>query len=227
MLSHRVIERITGLLVLAFVVSFIGATVAGAVSIDASRGEIGETLRAIAQNPEAVTHFSLVLAASVFVTLSAAGFYLTFRPHGRNLALLGGSWFFAGGLLAVINDVLTLGLVEIAQDYVAANGNHADAVETLAHSFAATGSVFLNVGRSLIGVGILAFGVLIVRSRAVPRALGWIGIAAGILYQLIWFVGAGNVLGILGLIAHFSLLLLILVLGGWLLVPGTAEANTA
>lgn len=226
MLSKRVIEQIAGVLLLAVIVTLIGTFASSPVQVDASRAGIGQSLEALAQDPGSHRMtMSLYLAGSLIVIVAAGALYLTFRPHGRDVALFGAFGWLAGGVLQAVSNAIVIVLADIAQDFAAASGAQAAAMETLARSFIQAGDVLLNAAFTAIGIGAFAFGVLIVRSRPVSRWLGWIWIVSGVLLQLVWF-GTDNILGIVGVFGNFASLLVILILGGWLLVRGTREAVT-
>jgi hypothetical protein len=224
MLSQRVIERITGILLLAVIGTLLGAFVVSPIQVDASRAGIGQSLRALANDPGAHRiNMAFFLAGSLIVIVAAGGMYLTFRPNGRDLALFGAIGLIAGGVLQAVSNGLAIVLADIAQDYAAANGAQAAALETIARSFTQAGDVLLNAAFTAVGVGTFAFGILIVQSRPVSRWLGWIWIMSSILLQLIWF-GAENILGIVGVFGNFASIIIMLILGGWLLLGGTRES---
>jgi hypothetical protein len=118
------------------------------------------------------------------------------RSAGDGLARWTGNLAIIGFAVAAIDGFRALSLQpQIADAYVAADNSAKAAI-------AATGVTGIDpdgwLAFGAVGVWALATSVLILRTAAFPRVLGYLGIAVGILYGL---VVAGNYLGIPQLIA--------------------------
>jgi hypothetical protein len=83
----------------------------------------------------------------------------------------------------------------------------------------------LSVGVTFLGLGSLAYGVLIILTRAVPRVLGWLGAVAVLMSVGAWLPRVDeNLYPVFALLA-IPYMLWQLGLGIWLLLRGTREAE--
>jgi hypothetical protein len=69
-------------------------------------------------------------------------------------------------------------------------------------------------------LSLFAFGALVIRSRAVPRGLGWMALATGVLIPAFW-VGLWPV----GMVGMLLAAIWLVLLGVWMVVSGTREAE--
>ncbi len=77
-----------------------------------------------------------------------------------------------------------------------------------------------------MGLGIFAYGVLMIRSRSVLRALGWLGAVAGILaFAGTWLPRVDESLYAVWIALSSPILLWQIGLGLWLLIRGTKQAR--
>ena len=74
-----------------------------------------------------------------------------------------------------------------------------------------------------IALGVLAYGVLMVRTGALPRWMGWVGVISGAVIVLSWIEFAhDNIEGVL-LIGQLIGLMFAVFAGGYLLLNGTRQ----
>ncbi len=84
----------------------------------------------------------------------------------------------------------------------------------------------LSVGITFLGLGIFAYGVLMIRSRAVLRALGWLGAVAGVLaFAGTWLPRVDVNLYAVWIALSSPVLLWEIGLGLWLIIRGTKQAE--
>ena len=227
MVTQRNIERLTGLVFLALLASII---IGFAISpeMDTNREEFTDTLVDIATHPRETAAFLGVVVVGHLLTVALAGFlYLVFRPHERNLALLGSFAFVAAGAVFMGADAVTFALRSLAEDFLVARGAEGSAIFSNARALALAGEFFIGVGFTFIALAVLAYGALVIWSGAVPHALGWLSAAGGALLPFFWLIPIADGFWIVGFIGLMLILLLQLLLGGWLLVRGTQEPNGA
>ncbi len=232
MLSNRTNERLTGALLVASIVALLGHIVA-VIPIgtpDFSAGKTPEILEFIAQARDGVlTNMVFLLIYGFLVIPSALALYVAFRLHERTMALFSAFSLAVHGLSVILFNILFLVVMESAEEFTETSGAEADAVATVANTFL----VFLfrvqGAAWIFLGLGLVPLGILIVRSGAMARWVGWLGVVSGIggffggvvmLYEV--SVGAAAIL--VG-IASFSPFVFILILGIRLIVRETREAN--
>ena len=222
MLTKTAIHRITGVLLLAFLAAIIVA-LSTSTGIDTWEKDFHETIQEVVDNKGRFwTSTAFLGLSSVLAVALGAVMYVTFSPHERTLALLGVFGFLLVGAALMVGTFTAEALGDLASDYKRTHGPSAEIIATTARPFShMTENMMFSGMAALPTLGMLAFGGLIVWSRAVPRWLGWLGIASGILTPIIfafWLIGIIGVM--LGLIWLF-------LMAGWLILRGTTEAEAS
>ena len=114
------------------------------------------------------------------VSLAGLALYMTFRKHYPTLAMFGGFGFASHGLFVVLTAAVLLAGLRFPQEF-ATFGAESGPVAGIASSLELTMD---KIGKSafvFLGLGLLPVGVLILRTGAVARWIGWLGSAAGVL----------------------------------------------
>ena len=228
MQAKRGIERLSGiLLLLALVTSIVAAGLASSVGeYNLAPDEVGDTLRRVANNQglhQAEIGFDL---ASYVLTIALAGaLYLAFSSRDRLLALLGTLGFASAGVILAVHDIPWFVLPSVAGDFVAASGAEAVALQNTGRVVMLTANWGLSVGVTFLGLGSLAYGVLVVSTRAVPRALGWLGAVAVLMSAGAWLPRVDESLYPIFALTAIPYMLWELGLGIWLLLRGTRETG--
>ena len=179
MLSEKGIKRLTGFLFL-----FILATSAlsGGLTVELDPDQIANTLRNIAEDPgkyrisiafDLVSHMAIIAIASAL--------YLTFNKYNRQLALFGTLWRVVEGVIMAFTELNNFVLLEVAQNFLSATGTKAVALETSAQSIILVSNLGVTIGLAFLVLGHLAYSILFVSSKAVPRPLSWLGVVASII----------------------------------------------
>jgi len=109
-------------------------------------------------------------------------------------------------------------LLEVAQNLLSATGTRAVTLETSAQSIILVSNLGVTIGLAFLVLAHLAYSILFVSSKALPRPLGWLGVVASV----IGIVGAllGLVITDLLFILTGGIIIVMLyeiVLGIWLL----------
>jgi hypothetical protein len=228
MQSKTGIERLSGvLLLLVLVTSIVAAGLASAVGeYNIAPDEVGDTLRRVANKQglhQAEIAFDLV---SYVLTVALAGaLYLVFSSRNRLLALLGTLGFASAGVILAVHDIPWFVLPSVAEDFVSASGAEAVALQNTGRVVMLTANWGLSVGVTFLGLGSLAYGVLMVLTRAVPRALGWLGAVAVLMSAGAWLPRVDENLYPAFALLAIPYMLWQLGLGIWLLLRGTREAE--
>ena len=229
MLSKRNLERTAGLILLALLASLI-VSFATSVEIDIERGfEFGESLVDIATHPRQYTgSLALGIVADLLAVALGAAVYLVFRSHERNLALLGAFAFVAAGATFMVADVAAIALRSLAEDFLKAlstGSTQTISIESSARGVAVFWNFGVLAGTTFIALALLAYGALIAWSRAIPRELGWLAVAAGALLLFFWVSPVVDVFWVVGFIGLVLTMLTMLLVGVWLITRGTKEAS--
>jgi cbb3-type cytochrome oxidase subunit 3 len=225
------IDRLSGVLLLLVVVtSIVAAGLASGVdpvdSYNVGPDKVGILLQRVADNQALhQAEIAFDLASYVLIVAFAGVVYFAFSPHNRPLALLGTLGLAAGGVILAVHDIPWFALPTIAAGFVSASGAEAVALQNTGHALILMAMWGLSVGVTFLGLGALAYSVLMVWSRAVPRALGWLGAFSGLLLSAgVWLPRVDENLYSVFVFMGVPYLLWELGLGIWLLLRGTKEA---
>ena len=227
MLSKRDIDKLAGVLfILIFVTFDTGITLFGGANIDSARDEIRDSLQEVIDDQEIfVTRIAFFLAASLVLVAASAALYLLFSPHGRPLALFGLVGLMTSGVWLAIDQMAQFSLLYLARDFVDGVVASPDSLVSVARAIAAVSSPSYNTSLTLLGLGVLSTGVLIVRARAAPDWLGWLAVVSGIFLLMTFSLASGvDSIRIVRLIGVLGTLFFFLFLGIWLLRTGSPEA---
>lgn len=160
MFSKRDIERLTGVLLVASFVAFLGHVV--------TLGTLGA----------GATTIQFVFIYGILIFLSAVALYVTFRPHEEILALFGSVALAAHGLLIVLTCTFLLAGLVFPQEFATfgaeTDAGVASAIESTMDKIRTSSFIFLCLG-------LAPLGVLIAWSGAVARWVGWAAIVGGTL----------------------------------------------
>jgi small-conductance mechanosensitive channel len=149
-------------------------------------------------------------------------FYLIFCSYYRTLALFGGLGFVTTGAIWLMMDRPAFAMHQLALEYSAASGAAAGAIAEKAAQLALWGAYSMAVPAILLALGLFCFGVLIIRSAAVNRLIGWLAVAAGIIFLAsVPFTFQHSLVSD---IAYYAAEFWILVMGLWLVVRGVKTA---
>lgn len=128
------------------------------------------------------------------VSLTGLALYMTFRKHDPILAMFGGFGFASHGLFVVLTAAVLLVGLRFPQEF-ALFGAESGPVAGIASSLELTMD---KIGKSafvFLGLGLLPVGMLILRTGAVARWIGWLGSAAGVMGFFGSLAGLAGILG--------------------------------
>ena len=224
MFSEKSLKRLTGFLYL-----FILATSALSGGLTVGRKtdpeKIGNTLRNIAEDPEKYRiGITFDLVSHMAIIAIASALYLTFNKYNRQLALFGTLWRVVEGVIMVFTEINNLVLLGVAENYLAATGTKAEALEITARGIILMENWGVTFGLVFLALGALAYNILFISRNAVPQPLGWIGVIASVLGIV------GTVLGLVipNLLFVLTIGIIIMMLyeiafGVWLLSSGNSQ----
>jgi len=229
MVPNKRIVWLTGiLLVTIFVISSIAAGLAGSVGdYNIPPEEIGNLLRLIANHKELhMAEIGFDFFSYIVTAVLATALFIVFSPYSRLLALLGTVGLVSGGVILAVHDIPHFVLPWVAESFVLTNGAEAATLQYLGNVILMTAMWGLSIGVTFLGLGFSAYGVLFIKSKAVPLIFGWIGVISGILLAGgVWLPRYDESLYSLFVILASPLGLWQLVLGIWLMVKGVRGGN--
>ena len=225
MFSKRGIDYLAGSLLLGIVVTVVASLAVAPVGNEMFREDTAKILMDIAGDSGLFATFIILdLASNLLGIAGAAALYLVFRSHDRNLALLGSVGFLAASVILLTGDMIMIALESLAKDYAAATGAGAAAVLLSVRPIGLmVDSVFVMGGTGL-ALGFLSYGLLVLRTGAVPKWIGYVGILGGIVIPFGWLLFVDSDLQAIGFIGTAIGLLFSLLTGGWLVWKGSKEA---
>lgn len=224
MVPRKVIERSTGGLMLLTVGSLV-ALMASGYGIGAEEQYFREDFPTLTRHLERF-NVSLVVGAiaSLLLIVTGAALSSTLRSRDSLLASIGSFGLLAAGIVMLINIAAGRSLYDLAAQWRDAGGTEGDPVWTAARSIALIYEGLAGFSMMLLVGSLLAFGAAVLQQAVVPRWLGWLGVAGGVVLVLgltlgavtdhAWYLIMGSVL--LGLIW-------LLLTGAWLLLRGASE----
>jgi Domain of unknown function (DUF4386) len=235
------IDRAIGFLLLLVAGLTVGGFLVGASlgEVDPfARGDVVVMLRTVNDHfGQWVVSLAAYIATDVLVISVAAGLFLAFQDRGPLLALAGAFSLVAAAVLFMVHEAGAMTLAFLAQDFLADGGpggvpagDQVILETTRAVSVAqALAALF---GQTLMGVGVLAFGALMIwapaGSRNPPRWIGVAGVLGGASMLATWLFVVDHLAGGgVTLLAELAIVVMLVALGTWLvrhpghrLVPG-------
>jgi len=181
MLSEKGIKRLTGFLFL-FILATSALSGGLAVELNADPDQIANTLHNITEDPEKYRiSITFDLVSHMAIIAIASALYLMFNKYNRQLALFGTLWRVVEGVIMVFTELNNFILLEVAQNFLSATGTRAATLETSAQSIILVSNLGVTIGLAFLVLGHLAYGILFISSKAVPRPLGWLGVVASVI----------------------------------------------
>jgi hypothetical protein len=215
--------RLAGAMFLLYIATAFPLTMmAGRVS--AGDG-IAAKLASIAQHVP-LMRLTIVLSwiVAIEALLLAVALYAITRDIDRDLALLGFTFRAAEGVLNAIT-FTSMGQLWLATDGAAAAP---EAVHALGEMFFKVETWQFLTSATLFSLGSTVFSWLLLRGRAIPVSLAWLGVVASLLLVAVL---PARLVGVAGSplteVVWLPMLVFELVLGVWLLTKGVAPAPPA
>ena len=233
-LSRRNIQRAAAVLLLLYVLATTVAIVArlsapgGLMLItpisDAAGEPGGEWARFGLDRPWYDASHGANLAGSFLLVAAAAISYRVFRDKEPTLALTGASMFLGA---AFFTGAAAIFLMALGQGYYAPISSEdtitaRDGLHLLQALLEPLRALSGRVAFTFAALGSLAYGGLIAWNGSLPRWLGWLGLAAGLLMFFIWREEAAA----LHRLGGGAYLLWLTLLAGWLFFRGTPDAGS-
>ncbi len=235
------IDKVTGVvlaaLILLSIVGFVAGTPLGEVDPFA-RSDVEEMLRTINDNFGLWTA-SLVpfVVQDVLVVAMAALLYLAFRDRSHTLALVGAFAIVAGSMAAMMHEVGAMTLAFLAADFLGQGGPGVIAagdpiILEAARTVSVSQALSALFAQTLLGVGVIAIGTLLIWSpagqRNPPRWLGAAGLVGGLGMIGTWVFLVDHMAGGgLTLVAELAILVMLGGLAVWFLRRPAEDQATA
>jgi hypothetical protein len=221
----RGVERLAGItgLLISFLV--VGAIFTG-LDIFPEMVNMQEDLAFLGENLERLRINTLVwFINSILIILFGPLILMGFIPYGRSSAYLAAFLITTTGIIYLFFALQGFNLIHLVRDFMDIGEGEAD-FGVLAYHIMITKANLQLAAYSLAGISSLILGLLIIRTGLIPKFIGWLAIAGGMIYGGMGWVSTDNLLFTLGrLLFVISLILLgaILLLRG----PGEKEGKSA
>ena len=175
MLTKRGFDRLAGILFISIFVAFAVALLFGGTEVNWDRDKIEESLADVIDNQEIYfTNQAFFLLGGLTLITAAGPLFLLFRPHGRELAIFGLVGLLTSGVIICMATAVNISLTILARDFVDGVVASPDALLSTARAFAFLGvAVPFATAFTLLGLGVISIGLLILQRRAFPD--GWDG----------------------------------------------------
>ncbi len=160
------------------------------------------------------------------MTVASAALYQVFKAHDRMLALFGLVGVLTAGLLITVAALFQFAAFFLARDFVDGVAD-AGALASTARAVAVLSNISFITGLTMLGAGMLPLGVLMIRTGAAPRWLGYWAVVSSILMLAGWIAYISDAAFTVPAIGAVLAVLFFLALGTWLLRRGTPEATSA
>ncbi len=193
---------------------------------DDSAGKIARGLQEHHERLLVIAYLSVVYATAFLIYL--CGLYNSLRGDTDRHRILGSLVLIGGVLFVTLHAVSDIGITGLVGAKLASFGSQHD--PGVPYTLFLTTYALESVGDVFGSLCFLAAGLLVIKSAALPRWLGWVSILAGIALFLQGF-GLGGVIAsfglVLDLIGFVLLLIFVLVSSVILLKRETALSNIA
>jgi hypothetical protein len=226
-ISRTSLDRTTGiLLIFAFCTSMVAAALSFQVGdYNIVSSEIGTLLGQIAEKSTIhIAEIGVDLFSYMLTIGLGAALYVLLSPYHRLFALLGTFGFTSGAIILAAHDIPHFVLTTIAKEFVAATGSQAEILMSIGFITLQTAMWGLSIGIAFLGLGGLFYGLALIKSEVVHKAIGWLGVTSGLLIAAgVWMPRFDQALFTLftSLAAPFGIWQL--ALGLWLLIKGSKE----
>jgi hypothetical protein len=227
---NRAIGAVFIVLPALVVVAVILLLITVGAGVDPARGRIAESLQDINDNELAyLLSLALDTASNVVGVATAAAAYILFRERDRALALVAFAGLLAASATFMIVDIGGFTLHRLAEDLAEGGaGGVGDAeILELARTVAWMVGYSQLVSLSFLGAGMIGLGAVIAwapqsggatqAASTVPRWVGWLAVASGVLVLLAWLSTIDEALWVVAGIGVLGRLLTLLALAWWFL----------
>ena len=228
MLAKNDIDRIAGVLLVLLVVHWV-VSIVTQVDVSFDRPDVREDLQGLIDDQALyATKTAFRLAGSLLLVFTGGALYSVFRSHDPAQALFVLLGLLAAGGAFALSDLNSFGLMFLARDFIDASGAEADALANVARAVKFIESAAFLTGITMLGVGVLSIGALILRSKTMSAWFGWWAVLSGLLSMAAWIAAnMSDALFIIPAIGALMALLLFLILGIGLLTRGSPEPASA
>ena len=177
-----------------------------------------------------LTGQAVQVAVGIFVALLGASLYAYFRAHDRYLSLIGFAGFLLMAVMFIVSSAAYITTHDLAQNLERGETIAAEAeVQEIGRMLVVLGDSLFFLSLILFAIGLIAFGAVILTRPATPAEpvreafptppnwIGWIAVAAGILYLVGWLSVFYEWFFVAIIVAFILTIIWYLTFGVWLL----------
>jgi len=216
--ENRKVERPSGLL--AIVISFlIIASILTQLDVKPDYSNILDDISLLNENIFRLRLNAFIwLANSVFIIFLGPLILITFLPHGRSSSYLAAFLVSATGIIYLLYTATCFNIISIISEYSSLPDNESSILPSLAFSMLINKINLQLIGYTLTGISAFILGLLIVRTGYLPRIIGIMSIAGGLVYAVYGWLDSENLVFAAGRVLFVLSLMLF---GSYLLLRGT------
>jgi len=215
--APRGLERLTGGLLIIYGLLVL-ATVTTRIGSQSDQADFFQTAMMIATNRDLYLASAVInLISNVLLLALAALLYLTLSRREPALLLVGTCVLVASASVWVVSSAAGLALLSIIDSHSGEGTVPLQAMAASGPTIELIREVTGKASFTLAALALLAIGAAISWRGMVPRWLGWLAVATGLLMLFIWSDDAA----LLHRVGGAGYLLWLWLLGGWLLLKGT------
>ena len=214
---RRGIERLAGIagLLISFLVV---AAIFTGLDIYPERVNIQEDLSYLGENLDRLRINTLVwFINSILIILFGPLILMGFITHGRSSAYLAAFLISATGIIYLFFSLQGFNMIHLVSDQAVNEGVEDGIIGVLVYNILITKINLQLAAYSLSGFSSLILGLLIIRTGLIPKFIGWMAIAGGLIYGGMGWVSTDNLLFTFG---RLLFVLSLILLGAILLLRG-------
>lgn len=121
------------------------------------------------------------IVSALFLTLSAAGLIVAFKPHEPILAFLQGFFLVLAAAMFCVSGIKGLSIIDLMNFYLEQDAKLADSLRYSVFTISREKEIYVIVSYTFIGIGFFMIGLFAVITRKISIATGIIGMLTGIL----------------------------------------------
>lgn len=213
--GNRKVERPSGLL--AIIISFLViASILTQLDVKPDYSNILEDLSFLNENIIRLKINAFIwLINAILIIFLGPSILITFLPHGRSTSYLAAFLISATGILYLFYAGTSFNIIRMVNTYANVPDSSNNFLPSLAFSLLINKANLQLIAYTLTGISAVILGSLIARTGYLPRFIGWMSIAGGLVYIVfVWLepesllFAAGRVIFVLSLMLFGSFLLL-------------------
>ena len=223
MYGNRKVERPSGLL--AIIISFLViASILTNLDVKPDFTNLLEDLSFLNENIYRLKINAFIwLINAILIIFLGPSVLITFLPHGRSTSYLAAFLISATGIIYLLYTGTCFNMIRIVNTYATSPDNGNNFLPSLAFSLLVHKANLQLIAYTLTGISAVILGLLIARTGYLPKFIGWMSIAGGLIYIVLGWLKPESLLFTAGRVIFVLSLMLF---GSYLLLRGTVDKKS-